>query len=438
MQNSPAALPSNAARPWLKSFGMAIIAVFTTALMANEAAAKTPGSTYCFYKTCHRVKTLAETRAMVGREHTLPASFYDDCKADRYNPCGLTSSGETFRPNEPDNAASPIYPDGTKLLVWSADTKQAIVLRINNAGPYWGNRTLDVSRAAAEKLGFKKRGVANLRARVLEAPSRAEATYKKGRHYAPVAGDIGQYASAHEAHAAINSMQMVASATLAPFNGSTLPANLTTDVMPPPALAVAALTERPKLSDDAIADAKSLVAFAWPVVRAADVNQAEVADLDVAPQAKRSETWSQRVTKAKLRGEEIATISRRTASNDIVRRAPAARKKAVASVERKPLQKAVAVRVTVVSKPKMAAIKTGASKTGFKPVPASATPALTSKIKQAAVVPAKIAPVSGAAYDKQIALRPYSIAAKPKLKQAAIKPVLKTSALMITKPKPRV
>jgi rare lipoprotein A len=150
------------------------------------------------------VKSIAETEKLIGSETTLAASFYDSCKNDRYNPCGLTSSGEVFSPDEPNNAASPIYPDGTKLLVWSPVTKEALVLRVNNAGPYWGDRKLDVSRAAAERLGFN--GVANLKVRVLDAPNSEEATYSKGRHYEPVPGYIGRYASIEEATTATASV----------------------------------------------------------------------------------------------------------------------------------------------------------------------------------------------------------------------------------------
>src|SRR5690242_2958661 len=72
--------------------------------------AKTPGSTYCYYGKCHRVKSIPETEALVGTEQALSASFYDSCENDSLNPCGLTSSGEVYRPNAADNAASPIYP----------------------------------------------------------------------------------------------------------------------------------------------------------------------------------------------------------------------------------------------------------------------------------------------------------------------------------------
>ena len=110
-------------------------------------------------------------------------------------PSNTTSSGELFQAGRADNAASPIYPDGTKLLVWNPGTKRSAVVRVNNAGPYHGKRLLDVSRTAADALGFRKQGVAKLRVRVLEAPSEREARYQRGRKYAPVPGFLGIFGS---------------------------------------------------------------------------------------------------------------------------------------------------------------------------------------------------------------------------------------------------
>ncbi len=89
-------------------------------------------------------------------------------------------------------------------MVWSKATKEAVVLRINNAGPYWGNRKLDLSRAAARKLGIA--GVGEVTMRVLKAPTAAEARYAKNRRYEPVAGPIGQFASLDDAQGATGVM----------------------------------------------------------------------------------------------------------------------------------------------------------------------------------------------------------------------------------------
>lgn len=173
-------------------------------VVSSGASAKTPGKTYCFNRICHRVLTLGETRRAVGRRKSLVASYYSHCKVDRYNPCGLTSSGARFQPSRADNAASPIYPNGTKLLVWNPANKRAAIVRIDNAGPYWRNRTLDLSRAAAQKLGFRHRGVARLIVQVIKAPSRSEARYRRHRKYAPVKGYLGRFASIAGASRSVN------------------------------------------------------------------------------------------------------------------------------------------------------------------------------------------------------------------------------------------
>ncbi|MGE5266899.1 MAG: septal ring lytic transglycosylase RlpA family protein [Deltaproteobacteria bacterium] len=188
----------------LNSFAAGAAIFAAPSMLTIEAQAKSPGRTYCFYRTCHRVKSIDETQALVGRDMTLVASHYDSCKKDRFNPCGLTSSGEPFLPERPDNAASPILPDGTIALVWSKTSNQAVIVRINNAGPYWGNRKLDLSRAAARKLGIG--GVGAVTLRVLRAPTPEEARYSRNRRYEPVAGPIGAFASIDEAHAAVSIM----------------------------------------------------------------------------------------------------------------------------------------------------------------------------------------------------------------------------------------
>ena len=141
---------------------------------------------------------------------TLKASYYGDAGKDAFNPSNQTSSGEYYRSDRADNAASPVYPDGTKLLVWHPTSKKALLIRINNAGPYWGDRKLDLSRAAAEKLGFVDSGVATLQVRVVAAPSKAEATYKHGRSYPAVQGYLGQFANLEAASANSGVIQVAA------------------------------------------------------------------------------------------------------------------------------------------------------------------------------------------------------------------------------------
>lgn len=168
------------------------LTVSTVAVTADHAAAKTPGHTYCFISTCHRVLTLAETKAAIGKPRVMHASHYDDPSVDRFNPSLITSSGELFRPGAANNAASPIYPDGTLVAVFAPSTKRGAIVRINNAGPYWGNRLIDLSRGLANKLGVG--GVSRVVVEVLAAPRPEEAKYVRGRRYPAVAGFIGKVA----------------------------------------------------------------------------------------------------------------------------------------------------------------------------------------------------------------------------------------------------
>jgi len=136
----------------------------------NSASAKTPGKTYCYKDVCHRVKTPTEMESLVGFEEIVVASYYDDCKVDKNTPCTAISSGEDFRPDLPDNAASPVYPNGTILVLENPATHTQLLVRVNNSGPYKKGRMLDVSRAAAERLGFFKAGIAKLKLTVISGP----------------------------------------------------------------------------------------------------------------------------------------------------------------------------------------------------------------------------------------------------------------------------
>lgn len=168
----------------------------------SPADAKTPGQTYCFHGVCHRVLSVEETQRAVGRTETVLASFYDHPSRDAGNPNAMTSSGERFDGAGDRTAASPVYPNGTRLLLWHAKTRAAAVVRVTNSGPYHGARRLDVSRGAAERLGFRPLGISQLSVTVLAAPTHEEARFVKGRTYLPAPGYLGVFQSFETARAA--------------------------------------------------------------------------------------------------------------------------------------------------------------------------------------------------------------------------------------------
>ncbi len=92
------------------------------------------------------------------------ASFYGERFAGR-----ATASGETFDPSAL-TAAHRVLPLGTEIEVVRVSTGTSVVVRINDRGPYAGDRILDVSRAAAERLGFVDDGVTEVQIRLVSCP----------------------------------------------------------------------------------------------------------------------------------------------------------------------------------------------------------------------------------------------------------------------------
>jgi len=73
-----------------------------------------------------------------------------------------TASGERFNP-EGLTAAHRSLPLGTRVRVTNLSNNREVIVRINDRGPFHGNRVIDLSRAAARELGFLQRGTANVK-----------------------------------------------------------------------------------------------------------------------------------------------------------------------------------------------------------------------------------------------------------------------------------
>ena len=58
---------------------------------------------------------------------------------------------------------------GTVARVTNIDNGKSVILRINDRGPYVGDRILDCSYGAAIKLGFKDLGTANVEIKIIES-----------------------------------------------------------------------------------------------------------------------------------------------------------------------------------------------------------------------------------------------------------------------------
>lgn len=79
-----------------------------------------------------------------------------------------TASGETFDMNAL-TAAHRSLPLGSTIRVTNLANGRAVVLRVNDRGPFVMGRHLDVSRGAAEALDFVGAGVARVRIEAIAA-----------------------------------------------------------------------------------------------------------------------------------------------------------------------------------------------------------------------------------------------------------------------------
>lgn len=72
-----------------------------------------------------------------------------------------TASGETFNMHSL-TAAHRTLPLGSKVKVTNTSNGKSVILKINDRGPFHGNRVLDVSKAAATQLGMLSKGTSHV------------------------------------------------------------------------------------------------------------------------------------------------------------------------------------------------------------------------------------------------------------------------------------
>lgn len=90
-----------------------------------------------------------------------------------------TANGEIFDMNE-ISAAHRTLPLPSVVRVTNLSNGRTLNIRINDRGPYAHGRIIDLSRRAAQLLGYEMQGTARIRVRILAAESRVMATRMKG------------------------------------------------------------------------------------------------------------------------------------------------------------------------------------------------------------------------------------------------------------------
>jgi rare lipoprotein A len=121
------------------------------AASASAAATAVPGS-------------LVETNAL--KQPTLTPAYrtIGSGKASYYGrelAGNRTASGERFDPSDL-TAAHRTLPLGSKVRITNTRTGDSVIVRINDRGPFHSNRLIDMSEAAARRIGIRATGSGNV------------------------------------------------------------------------------------------------------------------------------------------------------------------------------------------------------------------------------------------------------------------------------------
>lgn len=184
-------------RPWRPVPHAAVLGAFAVSLATLPAPvieAKAPGVRHCYKTVCHRVRTIEETRRLIGKTRLITASHYNFPHLDRFNTGTYTSNGERFHAGLSDRVSSSDLPDGTELIIRNPANGRTAHVRVNDFGPFHGTRKLDVTRRVADDLGFAKQGVIDLEVTVIAAPLPEDLVYRRNRPRLSARGFLGAIA----------------------------------------------------------------------------------------------------------------------------------------------------------------------------------------------------------------------------------------------------
>lgn len=147
-------------------FALMCIAIFLIAMTITNAYLEERANGG---ETQSREYTTQESR---GRDHAPQAGDRGIILSSWYGPYfhgRTTASGEEFNMSAV-SAAHKDWPIGTKLRVTNPENGLSIVVVINDRGPYFEDRGLDLSYEAARQLGFVSEGVVWLEYEIFEVP----------------------------------------------------------------------------------------------------------------------------------------------------------------------------------------------------------------------------------------------------------------------------
>ena len=129
--------------------------------IANAPLAQTPPAAPATAPAAPATPPPASSPSTPGDNMSGLAAVYSDKLAGH-----KTASGEVFS-QQKLTAAHPSLPFGTKVNVTNTNNNKTVEVRINDRGPKQAGRVIDMSSAAAAKIGLGKKGTAPVKLEVV-------------------------------------------------------------------------------------------------------------------------------------------------------------------------------------------------------------------------------------------------------------------------------
>lgn len=139
---------------------------------------------------------VSDMPVLVGAPYTINGRTYTPSDPPHYDEVGLasfygeelagrpTANGEAFRPSG-ISAAHRTLPLPSYVEVTALETGRTILVRINDRGPFAGDRIIDLSVGAARQLGIVEQGVSPVRVRRVQPVDGDRARLRAGQPAQP-------------------------------------------------------------------------------------------------------------------------------------------------------------------------------------------------------------------------------------------------------------
>lgn len=124
----------------------------------HQASVKNSKSTYRVFGKTYKVAKSSKNYEEKGVASWYGRKFHKKrtSSGERYNMYSMTAAHKTL-------------PFATRLVVTNLKTGRQITVRVNDRGPFVSNRVIDLSYAAAKKLGIVGQGLARVHVKAVDS-----------------------------------------------------------------------------------------------------------------------------------------------------------------------------------------------------------------------------------------------------------------------------